>query len=234
MLVAAIASSAAAQASFVIRGVVLDPSGEPVSGASIAIQGQHSVPTDEEGRFSIELEAGEWELRVTHPAYRTLRNTVRADADDLELRFEASISVEASITVVGIRAGKDVPVTKRDMDREEIETLSYGQDVPALLQYAPSMTWYSDSGIGSNYSYFSLRGIQQTRINMTFDGAPLNDPAEHALFFNNFHDFTNAVDSIQIQRGVGTSSVGSPSFGGSVNFANHILHHQILSSYKIF
>ncbi len=232
LLVATIASSAAAQASFVIHGVVLNPSGDPVSGASVAIQGRASVATDEEGRFSLELEEGEleageskapeWELRVTHPAYRTLRRTVRTDAGDLELelRFEAAIAVEASMTVVGIRAGKNVPVTKRDMDREEIETLSYGQDVPALLEFTPSMTWYSDSGLGSNYSYFSLRGIQQTRINMTFDGAPLNDPAEHALFFNNFHDFTNAVDSIQIQRGVGTSSVGSPSFGGSVNFAS--------------
>ncbi|NHZ73305.1 MAG: TonB-dependent receptor plug domain-containing protein, partial [Nitrospirae bacterium] len=95
-----------------------------------------------------------------------------------------------------------------------------GQDLPQMLQYTPAMTWYSDSGIGSNYSYFSMRGIQQTRINMTFDGAPLNDPAEHAVYFNNFHDFTNAVDSIQIQRGVGTSSVGSPSYGGSVNFAS--------------
>ena len=112
------------------------------------------------------------------------------------------------------------PVTKTDLDRQEIETLNYGQDVPQLLQYTPSTTWYSDSGIGSNYSYLSLRGIQQTRINMTFDGAPLNDPAEHAVYFNNFHDFANTVDSIQIQRGVGTSSVGSPSFGGSVNFAS--------------
>jgi iron complex outermembrane receptor protein len=129
-------------------------------------------------------------------------------------------SVEETITVIGIRAGDEVPVTKRNMDREEIEALSYGQDVPALLQYTPAMTWYSDSGIGSNYSYFSMRGIQQTRINMTFDGAPLNDPAEHAVYFNNFHDFANTVDSIQIQRGVGTSSVGSPSYGGSVNFAS--------------
>ncbi len=227
MLVAAIAFSAAAEASFVIHGVVLDPSGVPVSGASLTIRGRESVATDEEGRFSIKLEAGEleareWQLKVTHPAYRTLVQKVRVDRGDLkfELRFEAAIAVEAAITVLGIRAGKDVPVTKRDMDREEIETLSYGQDVPALLESTPSMTWYSDSGLGSNYSYFSLRGIQQTRINMTFDGAPLNDPAEHALFFNNFHDFTNAVDSIQIQRGVGTSSVGSPSFGGSVNFAS--------------
>ena len=141
------------------------------------------------------------------------------DSPDAE---EAEIAgpIEDSITVVGIRAGDEVPVTKRNMDREEIDALSFGQDVPQLLQYTPSMTWYSDSGIGSNYSYFSLRGIQQTRINMTFDGAPLNDPADHALFFNNFHDFANAVDSIQIQRGVGTSSVGAPSYGGSVNFAS--------------
>ncbi len=129
-------------------------------------------------------------------------------------------SVVETITVVGIRAGDEVPVTKRNMDREEIDSLSYGQDLPKLLQYTPSTNWYSDSGIGSNYSYFSLRGIQQSRINMTLDGAPLNDPAEHALFFNNFHDFANAVDSIQIQRGVGTSSVGAPSYGGSVNFAS--------------
>ena len=57
-----------------------------------------------------------------------------------------------------------MPVTKRNMDREEIEKLSYGQDVPELLEYTPSMNWYSDSGIGANYPYFSMRGIQQTRI----------------------------------------------------------------------
>jgi len=129
-------------------------------------------------------------------------------------------TIEESITVIGIRASEEAPVTKTNLDRQQIETLSYGQDVPQLLQYTPSTTWYSDSGIGSNYSYLSLRGIQQTRINMTFDGAPLNDPAEHAVYFNNFHDFANTVDSIQIQRGVGTSSVGSPSYGGSVNFAS--------------
>jgi iron complex outermembrane receptor protein len=222
LLVAVLASSAAARASPVVRGVVLDPSGEPVPGASVTMPNREPVATDEAGRFSIELAAGEWELSVVHPAYRTLMHSFRAGDEDLELelRLEAALSHDASITVLGIRAGEEVPLTRRDMDREEIESLSHGQDVPALLEHTPSITWYSDSGVGSNYSYFSLRGIQQTRINMTFDGAPLNDPAEHALFFNNFHDFTSVVDSVQIQRGVGTSSVGSPSFGGSVNFAS--------------
>ncbi len=144
------------------------------------------------------------------------KEVVEEDSEELE----TTPAIEDTITVLGIRAGDELPVTKTNLDAQQIDTLSYGQDVPQLLQYTPAMNWYSDSGTGSNYSYFSMRGIQQTRINMTFDGAPLNDPAEHAVYFNNFHDFTNTVDSIQIQRGVGTSSVGSPSFGGSVNFAS--------------
>ncbi len=148
------------------------------------------------------------------------------EVDDEEPAVTEPPTISEAITVEGIRAGEHLPVTQLTLGREEIERSSYGQDVPALLQHTPSMTWYSDSGTGSNYSYFSLRGIQQTRINMTFDGAPLNDPAEHALFFTNFHDFASAVDSVQIQRGVGTSSVGAPSYGGSVNFASRPLAEQ--------
>ena len=222
MLVPAVPAKAAAQTPIQVQGLILAPTGEPVPSARIEIDGQEPITTDEGGRFQLGLEPGEWELSVSHPAYRLLRHrvTVGTESLDLELQLEWVTSVEEAITVIGIRAGENVPVTKRNMDREEIETFSYGQDVPELLAHTPSMNWYSDSGIGSNYSYFSMRGIQQTRINMTFDGAPLNDPAEHALFFNNFHDFLSTVDSIQIQRGVGTSAVGSPAYGGSVNFAS--------------
>ena len=73
---------------------------------------------------------------------------------------------------------------------------------------------------GGGYSYFSLRGINQTRINMTFDGVPLNDPEESAVYFANFGDFTSALSSIQVQRGVGTSTVGAASYGGAINFAS--------------
>ena len=222
MLVAMLPPEAASQAPIRVQGVVLAPTGQGVAGARIDIEGREPVTTDENGHFQLSLPPGEWELRVSHPAYRLLRHRVKVAAQslELELRLDWVSSVEESITVIGIRAGEEVPVTKRNMDREEIEKFSYGQDVPELLEHTPSMNWYSDSGIGSNYSYFTMRGIQQTRISMTFDGAPLNDPAEHALFFNNFHDFLSAIDSIQIQRGVGTSSVGSPAFGGSVNFAS--------------
>jgi len=216
------AAPAAAQKPPTLNGRIIDPTGAPVPGARVEIAGRAVATSDPDGRFAATIAPGDHELRVAHPAYRHLdrRVTVSRQGLDLELSLAWVTSVEESVTVQGIRADEEAPVSKRNMEREEIEELSYGQDVPQLLQYTPSVTWYSDSGAASNYSYFSLRGIQQTRINITFDGAPLNDPAEHALYFNNFHDFTSAVDSIQVQRGVGTSSVGSPAYGGSVNFAS--------------
>jgi len=214
--------STRAQTSLELGGVILDMSSTPVAGATVAVDAGEAIVTADDGRFSVGVAPGDVTLSISAPGFRSLRRTVTVDETTgaLEIRLRRGAPLEESITVSAIRAGADVPVTKRNLDREEIEALSYGQDTPTLLQYTPAMTWYSDSGIGSNYSYFSLRGIQQTRINMTLDGAPLNDPAENALFFNNFSDFTSAVDSIQIQRGVGTSSVGSPSYGGSINFAS--------------
>src|SRR6185503_4227588 len=73
---------------------------------------------------------------------------------------------------------------------------------------------------GAGFSYFSLRGMHQTRVNMTLDGVPLNDPEESAVYFANFGDFTSALGSIQVQRGVGTSSVGAASYGGAIDFAS--------------
>lgn len=208
--------------SFSVTGVVTDRVGSPVEGVIISTDRLESAETDPDGGFSIRLEAGPQMIRAEHPAYRAVDHPldVTGDINGLRLELSPPMSVSDSLTVTAIRAGELAPVTSTNLDSEQIEELSYGQDVPELLQYTPSVTWYSDSGIGSNYSYLSLRGIQQTRINMTFDGAPLNDPAEHALYFNNFHDFTRAVDSIQIQRGVGTSTVGAPSYGGSINFAS--------------
>ena len=207
---------------FEVHGMVTDRGGSAVVGAVISVDQLEMTETDSDGAFAVRLESGRRMIRAEHPSYRAADHVLLVTGDISGLRFELSppMSVSDSITVTAIRAGELAPVTRTDLDSEQIETLSYGQDVPKLVQYTPSVTWYSDSGIGSNYSYLSLRGIQQTRINMTFDGAPLNDPAEHALYFNNFHDFTRAVDSVQIQRGVGTSTVGAPSYGGSINFAS--------------
>src|SRR5688572_28200562 len=123
-----------------------------------------------------------------------------------------------TMVVSAIRAEEETPVTKTDITREEIEEQYHGQDVPLLLRDAPSVHAFAESGVGgSGYSYISLRGVSPTRINFTLDGVPLADSEDMGTYFADFPDLARSLQSIQIQRGVGTSTVGTPSFGGSVN-----------------
>lgn len=110
------------------------------------------------------------------------------------------------------------PISAKIIDRAEIQRHYTGQETPILLQAAPGITAYSESGSGSNYSYMRLRGMDQTRINLTLDGIPLNEPEDQSLYFSNFPDFANSIASVQVQRGVGSSTPGTASYAGSVNF----------------
>src|SRR5436853_1293045 len=123
-----------------------------------------------------------------------------------------------TIVVSGIRADETTPVTKSNIDRADIERDYHQQDIPLLMTETPSINAYTEAGIGSSgYAYITLRGVSPTRINVTLDGVPLADSEDMATYFADFPDLARSLESIQIQRGVGTSTVGSASFGGSVN-----------------
>ncbi len=139
-----------------------------------------------------------------------------------EAETEPAVRLAEEVVVRAIRADETAPITKVEIDSERLKAANYSQEMPFLLAETPGVTSYSESGLqaGAGYSYFSLRGMHQTRVNMTFDGVPLNDPEESAVFFANFGDFASALESIQVQRGVGTSSVGAASYGGTIDFAS--------------
>jgi iron complex outermembrane recepter protein len=121
------------------------------------------------------------------------------------------------ITVTAIRARDEAPISSKTIGTAEIERRSFGQDIPLLLQGTPSLTSYSEAGNHWGYSYLRMRGIDQSRINLTLDGIPLNDPEDQVLYFADFPDLANSLASIQVQRGVGTSAPGTASYGGSIN-----------------
>jgi iron complex outermembrane recepter protein len=132
---------------------------------------------------------------------------------------DSVVRLEA-VTVSAIRGGSrnEAPISSKTLDAPEIERRNFGQDIPLLLQGAPSVTSYSETGNYWGYSYLRLRGIDQSRINLSLDGIPLNDPEDQVLYFADFPDLANSLSSIQVQRGVGTSAPGTASYGGSVNF----------------
>jgi iron complex outermembrane recepter protein len=216
-------AAAEAQTRVPVRGVVRSTSGVPLAGALVAADdGLVTAETGTDGWFQIELTAGPRTLKITKHGYadRTQHIDVGAAPPDMTLVLTPLARFSEDVTVSAVRAPVEAPISKRDIPRAEIEARNYGQEMPFLLHQIPSVTQYSDSGAPAGYSYIYLRGIPQTRMNVTIDGMPINEPEDSAFYFSNFGDFANAVDSIQVQRGVGTSSVGAASFVGSINFAS--------------
>jgi iron complex outermembrane receptor protein len=127
------------------------------------------------------------------------------------------------LTVTAVRASEGTPIASTTLDETRLDRDYSGQDVPLTLRQAPSITAYSESGSLLNYSYFRVRGIDQSRVNITLDGIPLNEPEDQQIYFSDFPDLTSSIQSMQVQRGVGTSTYGQAAFGGSVNFATHSL-----------
>lgn len=140
-----------------------------------------------------------------------------AQGDSARLRHDTLRTLEA-VTVTAIRARPNGPVSARVVTAQELERRSFGQDLPLLISGAASLVSYSETGSFWGYSYIRLRGIDQSRINLTLDGIPLNDPEDQVLYFADFPDLANSINSVQIQRGVGTSAPGTASYGGSINF----------------
>ncbi len=124
-----------------------------------------------------------------------------------------------AVLVTASRAGADDPVTQATIDSTTLRRVVVGQDMQYVLERTtPSVVAYSESGTNfSNYGSFRLRGMDQTRVNVTLNGAPLNDMIDQGVFFSNITDLSNGLSSIQVQRGVGTSQNGTASYAGSVN-----------------
>lgn len=198
-----------------LSGIVIGPDGQPIAGARVSIAGIPSATTGSDGRFRFELPNGIYTIAVTRSAFEAKTITAAA-GEDVSITLRPAIA--ESIVVSGIRATDKTPITKTDMTRAEIERRYHGQDIPFLLRDTPSVNAYAEGGVGgAGYSYITLRGISPTRLNFTLDGVPLADSEDMAAYFVDFPDLAHSLQSIQVQRGVGTSTVGSPSFGGSIN-----------------
>ncbi len=122
-----------------------------------------------------------------------------------------------TIEVVASRAGKSSPVAYTDLGRKQIERNSYGTDIPTLLALSPSMIATNETGIGIGGTSIRLRGTDATRLNVTVNGMPLNNPDSHSTYWYDTPDLISAVGDIQIQRGAGISTNGTGAFGGAIN-----------------
>jgi iron complex outermembrane recepter protein len=121
------------------------------------------------------------------------------------------------VLVSAVRVTSKTPVSFSNMDKKEIKNRNLGQDIPILMNYMPSVVTTSDAGNGVGYTGIRVRGSDATRVNVTINGVPYNDAESNGTFWVNMPDFASSVESLQLQRGVGTSTNGAGAFGASIN-----------------
>ena len=119
--------------------------------------------------------------------------------------------------VSAVRASKEAPFSVSNIDRTSLRDFSStGKELPALFARTPGVIAWSENGIGTGTSYMRIRGAGGSRINVTLDGVPLNSPEDQTVFWANMNSYASLLSSVQIQRGVGTSTNGDGAFGGTV------------------
>ena len=205
--------------SFTLSGKVVDENKNPLAGASILVKEiKKGASTDFEGNFSFNLEKGTYTLEVSFLGYSTISEKITLSKDEeYVIELQTGSTVLEEVLVSAVRVNANVPVTFSNLTKKEIAKRNLGQDIPILLNYMPSVVSSTDAGAGVGYTSMSVRGSNGSRINVTVNGIPYNDPESHGTFWVNLGDFASSTENLQLQRGVGTSTNGSGAFGASLN-----------------
>ncbi|WP_270089338.1 TonB-dependent receptor [Sphingobacterium sp. SYP-B4668] len=180
--------------------------------------------TDEKGVVIFNnLTTGPHALKVSHIGYNSVQQPLQLGQSSTKILLEPRSIITEEVLVQSTRAKDNSSTTFKNIGREEIAKNNLGQDIPYLLDQTPSVVIGSDAGAGIGYTNIRIRGSDNQRINVTLNGIQLNDAESMGSFFVNLPDFASSVESIQVQRGIGTSTNGSGSFGASINIQSNTL-----------
>ena len=200
--------------------VITSDDNEALSGAHVQLNpGNQQAITDNEGRFAFDkLQAGSYVLTVSYVGFESVAQEMTLLQDEaVTFSLKPASFMQDEVVVRASRPAPKTPLTFSVLDAADISKNNSGADLPYLLQQTPSLVVSSDAGTGIGYTSLRIRGTDLTRINVTMNGVPVNDPESHGVFFVNLPDFAASVDNIHIQRGVGTSANGAAAFGASLN-----------------
>jgi len=152
----------------------------------------------------------------TITAFCALNWGLRAQEQEID-SLEGQKVVLDEVFVSALRVTTETPVTFSNLTKEEIKPRNLGQDIPILMNFLPAVVTTSDAGAGIGYTGIRVRGSDATRVNVTINGIPYNDAESQGTFWVNMPDFASSTESLQLQRGVGTSTNGAGAFGASLN-----------------
>lgn len=218
----------ALHAQFSIQGKVIDKGNQPLSGVNVAIHylnQQQFIITALDGSFMIKNLRSAPQYTINFQLLGKKRQSLQLSAEQmhqfLTVEMVDEIYFLEPLEIKSTRALERAPFTKTNIDKQYLEKINLGQDIPFILQQTPSVVVSSDAGNGIGYTGIRIRGTDATRINVTINGIPYNDAESQGSFFVDLPDLTSSVNSIQVQRGVGTSTNGAGAFGATINLSTN-------------
>ena len=202
-----------------LPGQVLDSiSKEPLPGISITLlETGQKYTSDAKGNFSLPNIKGPLFLVVGGFGYE--KKSIRIDSPEPVIRIylNAVSIIKEDIIIRSTRAQPRDGTVYSVVEKKDIEKDNLGEDIPFLIENTPSLVATSEAGAGVGYTGIRIRGSDATRINVTLNGIPYNDAESLGTYFVDIPDIASSISSIQVQRGVGSSTNGAGSFGGSIN-----------------
>ena len=217
-----------ANAQYHIQGQITDSeTGKPIESVHIRIGDSKNAGaiSSTDGYYKIAIPSAKAVLILSHIGYNTKnvlieKNESGDSSKSLKMDFKLLplvSKVAKEVVITSQRADTKSAMVYNEISSEELSRNNTGRDIPFLLESIPSANITSDAGNGTGYTGLRIRGSDATRINVTIDGIPINDPESQQLYWVNMPDLASSVENIQVQRGAGTSSSGASSFGGGIH-----------------
>ena len=220
-----------AQNSFVL--MVIDEARTPINEVLVQTADKRVFYTNEKGIIQLNsMESGD-NLRIEKPGYETktlILNTIKSDTLQVVLKYYTKTIDEIACLMILLapEATNHVKINKSSLDKS-----NFGQDIPFMLDKLPSVVTTSDAGMGIGYSGIRVRGIDASRLNVTINGIPINDPESHDVYWVNMPDLVSSIQSIDFQRGVSSSTNGAAAFGASMNIKSNDISETALGKMDV-
>ena len=218
-----------------VSGKVTDINSNPLVGATVKIKDTYTgAITNSQGEYLIRSTGQDTlTLEVSYVGFATQLRKLRlvANVENESFQLVEGTVMAKDFVVIANKANDKTPMAVQNLDSSYLSDNNLGQDLSIVMEHATSVVSTSDAGNGVGYTAMRIRGSDATRVNVTINGIPLNNPESQGTFFVNLPDLTSSVDDIQIQRGVGTSTNGAASFGGSININTTELQKEAYGKY---
>lgn len=205
-----------------ISGIVTDPGGEGLLGASVYLKGTTvGTISNLEGGFVLRTQqTGEQTLVISSIGMLTMETPVNLtgnpiDLENVILESDAVGLVEVSV-FASIAIDRKTPVPVSNIKPAQIIEQLGTQEFPEILKSTPGV-YVTKQGGAFGDSRINIRGFSSRNSAHMINGVPVNDMENGWVYWSNWAGLADVTRTMQIQRGLGAAKIALPSVGGTIN-----------------